>query len=117
MMPGPSWYALAVFVATLQLPAGEMTAATPLPWGSETPVTTGQVGGGPGSSRGTPQNLGGRCGLRQVGHDGLQSAPTSPDSRPGYPAYPPLAKTWLASLATNPYFAADPTPALKAAAG
>ena len=43
--------------------------------------------------------------------------PTGKDARPGYPAYGPLADTWLSAQATNPYFAADPTPALKAAAG
>src|SRR5207253_2555649 len=43
--------------------------------------------------------------------------PTGKDTRGGYPAYGPLAATWLKSLATYPYYAADPTPALKAAAG
>ena len=42
--------------------------------------------------------------------------PTGADARPGYPAYAPLATTWLATLAKDPYFAADPTPPLKAAA-
>ena len=36
--------------------------------------------------------------------------------RPGYPAYGPLATSWLAALAKNPYFASDPGPALQAAA-
>ncbi len=34
----------------------------------------------------------------------------------GYPAYAPLADKWLVDLAKNPFFAADPGPALKAAA-
>jgi hypothetical protein len=42
--------------------------------------------------------------------------PSGKDARPGYPAYGPLADSWLAAQAKNPYFAADPTPALKAAA-
>ena len=45
-MPGPTWYAKDLFDSTLKVPAGEMTAAMPLRWGSE-PLTTGQVGGGP----------------------------------------------------------------------
>ena len=47
MMPGPSWYAQAVFQAALHIPAGQITAAMPLQWKNETPITTGQVGGGP----------------------------------------------------------------------
>ena len=44
--------------------------------------------------------------------------PTSgPGVRGGYPAYGPLAKVWLQGLAKDPVFAADPTPALLAAAG
>ena len=43
--------------------------------------------------------------------------PTTKDARAGYPAYAPLADKWLAGLAQNKYFAADPTPALKEAAG
>ena len=46
-MPGPAWYAQAVFDEMLHIPAGQITAAKPLQWESETPVTTGQVGGGP----------------------------------------------------------------------
>jgi hypothetical protein len=38
-------------------------------------------------------------------------------ARPGYPACGPAADVWLADLAKNPYFAADPSPAHKAAAG
>ena len=47
MMPGPTWYSTSLFRDTLHIPAGQITAATPLQWNSETPVTTGQVGGGP----------------------------------------------------------------------
>src|SRR3954469_17622392 len=46
LMPGPVWYAKDIFSGTLHVPAGEMTAALPLRWGSE-PLVTGQVGGGP----------------------------------------------------------------------
>jgi hypothetical protein len=46
LMPGPVWYAKDTFSGALHVPAGEMTAALPLRWGSE-PLVTGQVGGGP----------------------------------------------------------------------
>ena len=36
MMPGPAWYALAVFGDALHIPAGEMTAANALSWEDET---------------------------------------------------------------------------------
>ena len=35
------------FQAALHIPAGQITAAMPLQWKNETPITTGQVGGGP----------------------------------------------------------------------
>ena len=115
LMPGPAWYAQALFDQTLHMPAGEITAAPPLQWGDETPVTTGQVGGGPWIISQALQELSGRGGLRHLGHDGLQ-----PDrqGRPGRAIRPTdrWPTTWLATQATNPYFAADPTPALKAAA-
>ena len=64
-----------------------------------------------GSSRGTPRTPTPRR-LRHLGDDvaGRQG------QRPGYPAYAPAAevagwRTWQ-----DPYFAADPTPALKTAA-
>ena len=47
MMPGPAWYSTSLFGDTLHTPAGQITAAVPLQWNSDSPVTTGQVGGGP----------------------------------------------------------------------
>ena len=114
MMPGPSWYAQAVFQATLHIPAGQMTAAMPLQWANETPVTTGQVGGGPWIIARHSNNLATAADF--VTWATTVFNPTGANARAGYPAYAPLASKWLASLATNPYFAADPTPALKAAA-
>jgi ABC-type glycerol-3-phosphate transport system substrate-binding protein len=114
LMPGPAWYAQAVFDQTLHIPAGQMTAAAPLQWESETPVTTGQVGGGPWIISKHSHNLKGAADF--VVWATTVYNPTGKDARPGYPAYGPLADAWLAAQATNPYFAADPTPALKAAA-
>ena len=47
MMPGPTWYAKDVFGGTLKIPAGHMAAAMPLRWNKRSPITTGQIGGGP----------------------------------------------------------------------
>jgi ABC-type glycerol-3-phosphate transport system substrate-binding protein len=115
MMPGPAWYGHDVFLATLHVPAGQITAAMPLQWANETPVTTGQVGGGPWIISRHSKNI-------ATAADFVKWAttvfnPTGKDARPGYPAYGPLADAWLAQLAGNPFFASDPGPALKAAAG
>ena len=114
MMPGPAWYATSLFQSTLHIPAGQITAAMPLQWGTQTPVTTGQVGGGPWIISRHSNNLATAADFVQW--ETTVFNPTGADARPGYPAYAPLATQWLASLATNSYFASDPTPALKAAA-
>jgi ABC-type glycerol-3-phosphate transport system substrate-binding protein len=114
MMPGPSWYAQAVFDQTLHVPAGQITAAAPLQWEGETPVTTGQVGGGPWIiSRHSANPL---AAEDFVVWNTTVFNPSGADARPGLPAYAPLAEKWLAMQASNPYFAADPTPALKSSA-
>jgi ABC-type glycerol-3-phosphate transport system substrate-binding protein len=114
LMPGPAWYAQALFDSTLHIPAGQMTAAGALQWEGETPVTTGQVGGGPWIISRHSKNA-------SAAGDFVTWAttvfnPTGKDARAGYPAYGPLADAWLAQQAKNQYFAADPTPALKQAA-
>jgi ABC-type glycerol-3-phosphate transport system substrate-binding protein len=114
LMPGPSWYAQALFDQTLKIPAGQITASKALQWENETPVTTGQVGGGPWIISKHSSNLKGAADF--VTYATTVFNPTGADARPGYPAYGPLADSWLAAQATNSYFAADPTPALKAAA-
>jgi ABC-type glycerol-3-phosphate transport system substrate-binding protein len=114
MMPGPSWYALALFQQTLHVPAGQMTAAMPLRWASDSPITTGQVGGGPWIISRHSKNLAAADNF--VIWATTVFNPAGKDARPGYPAYAPLATRWLTILAKDPYFAADPTPALQAAA-
>jgi ABC-type glycerol-3-phosphate transport system substrate-binding protein len=113
MMPGPAWYAQAVFDQALHVPAGEITAANALQWENE-PVTTGQVGGGPWIISKHSKNR--AAAAKFVIWATTVFNPKGKDARPGYPGYAPLATKWLADMATNPYFAADPTPALKAAA-
>jgi ABC-type glycerol-3-phosphate transport system substrate-binding protein len=110
MMPGPAWYATSLFHDTLHVPAKQMTAAMPLKWENETPVTTGQVGGGPWIISRHSKNP-------KAAGDFVTWATTKfNDNRPGYPAYGPLADRWLATLASDKYFASDPTPPLKQAA-
>jgi ABC-type glycerol-3-phosphate transport system substrate-binding protein len=116
MMPGPTWYGHAVFDQTLHIPAGQITTAMPLQWNSE-PLTTGQVGGGPWIISRHSKNLKAAADFVTWETTVFNPLPTtSKDARPGYPAYAPLAASWLASLAKDSYFAADPGPAMKAAA-
>jgi hypothetical protein len=114
LMPGPAWYAQALFDSTLHIPAGQMTAAGALQWGDETPITTGQVGGGPWIVSRHSKNM--KAAGDFVTWETTVFNPSGKNARPGYPAYGPLADSWLAAQAKNPYFAADPTPALKGAA-
>ena len=77
-------------------------------------MTTGQVGGGPWIISRHSKNS--KAAADFVTWATTVFNPTGKDARGGYPAYAPLADKWLETQATNPYFAADPTPALKAAA-
>ena len=113
LMPGPTWYAKDIFGGVVKIPAGEMTAAMPLRWGSESPITTGQVGGGPWIVSKHTKNM-------AAAIDFVTFVTTSNKAKaiaPGYPSYAPAANFWLAKLAKDPYFAADPTKAMRAAAG
>src|SRR3954465_5621590 len=116
LMPGPAWYAQALFDSTLHIPAGQMTAAGALKWEGDSSVTTGQVGGGPWIVSRHTKNKAAAGDFVTWETTVFNPDPTGKDARPGYPAYGPLADAWLAGLAKNSYFAADPTPALKAAA-
>jgi hypothetical protein len=116
LMPGPSWYATSLFRDTLHIPAGQITAATPLQWENQTPITTGQVGGGPWIISKHSANIATAADFVTWATTVYNPDPSGANARPGYPAYAPVAAKWLTGMATNSYFAADPTPALKAAA-
>ena len=78
-------------------------------------MTTGQVGGGPWIISQARQELQRRGATSSPGR---RPSSTRPATTPG-PATRPTRRwptSGSAELATNPYFAADPTPALKAAA-
>jgi ABC-type glycerol-3-phosphate transport system substrate-binding protein len=116
MMPGPTWYAggnatSVLGSGTLGIPAGEMAAALPLRWNKD-PLTTGQVGGGPWIISKHTQNM-------AAAVDFVKWVTTTNEARKvagGYPAYTPAANFQLYSMDHDPYFAAPPGPAMKAAA-
>jgi ABC-type glycerol-3-phosphate transport system substrate-binding protein len=112
LMPGPTWYAKDVFDGTLKVPAGEITTAMPLRWNRE-PLTTGQVGGGPWIVSRHTKNVGAAIDFVKF----VTTTNKAKNVAPGYPSYGPAADFWLAKLNKDPYFAAPPGPAMKAAAG
>ena len=104
------------FDQTLHVPAGQITAAMPLQWNNEQ-IITGQVGW-PVDHREALEEPGGGCRLRRVGDDGLQSATDDvQDGEARLPGVRTARFELVASLARDPYFAADPGPAMQAAAG
>jgi ABC-type glycerol-3-phosphate transport system substrate-binding protein len=117
LMSGPTWYAHSLFDQTLHIPAGQMTAAMPLKWQGDARTYTGQVGGGPWIISRHSRNLKAAADFVIWATTVFNPLPTTrADARPGYPAYGPVANRYLASLARDPYFAANPTRAMKAAA-
>jgi ABC-type glycerol-3-phosphate transport system substrate-binding protein len=115
LMPGPTWYAKDIFGGTLKIPAGEMTAAMPLRWNNE-PPTTGQVGGGPWVVSKHTKNLAAAIDFLQWATTSLAVKAKPGPLSPGYPSYGPAATVWLSNLNKDPYFAAPPGAAMKAAA-
>jgi ABC-type glycerol-3-phosphate transport system substrate-binding protein len=112
LMPGPTWYAKDVFDGTLKVPAGEITTAMPLRWNRE-PLTTGQVGGGPWIVSRHTKNVAAAIDFVKF----VTTTNKAKNVAPGFPSYGPAADFWLAKLNKDPYFAAPPGPAMKAAAG
>jgi ABC-type glycerol-3-phosphate transport system substrate-binding protein len=113
MMPGPSWYAGAIFdnKASLNVPAGQIGIAAPLAWGSDAAVT-GDVGGGTWFVSSHSKNL-------SAASKFVQFVTTSDDYQvdlaPGYPAYSPAAAKWVAKLGSSNYYATSLTPMVTAA--
>jgi ABC-type glycerol-3-phosphate transport system substrate-binding protein len=116
LMPGPVWYAKDIFSGTLHVPAGELTAALPLRWNNE-PLVTGQVGGGPWIVSKHTKNVAAAIDFVKFATTSLAVKAKPGPLSPGYPSYGPAATVWLKNLNKDPYFAAPPGAAMKAAAG
>lgn len=113
MMPGPSWYGGALFQGTFKTPAHRIAVAAMPRWSADTGTTASNVGGGTWLLSAHSANL-------KAATAFLTWATTSRDYQaelaPGYPAYAPAAKDWLAKQASSGYFAGDITGPLQAAA-
>ncbi|QYN21485.1 ABC transporter substrate-binding protein [Amycolatopsis sp. DSM 110486] len=113
MMPGPSWFGSSIFNEAFKTPAGQIAAA-PLPqWAGDNAPSVGNVGGGTWLLSAHSANL-------KDAADFLTWAATSDEYQgkvsPGYPAYAPAAKTWLAKQASSGYYSGDITGPLQTAA-
>jgi multiple sugar transport system substrate-binding protein len=112
MMPGPAWFAGAVFnnPSALKLPAGQLGVAAPLSWGGAQPVT-GDVGGGTWFISSHSKNLAAATKFAQF-------VTTADDYQvelaPGYPASAAAGAKWIAKQETSKYYATSLQPIIEA---
>jgi multiple sugar transport system substrate-binding protein len=112
MMPGPAWYAGAVFnnPAALKLPAGQLGVAAPLAWSGGSAVT-GDVGGGTWFISSHSKNL-------VAAEKFTEFVTTSDDYQvnlaPGYPAFAPAGAKWIAKQESSKYYATSLQPIIDA---
>jgi ABC-type glycerol-3-phosphate transport system substrate-binding protein len=105
MMPGPAWYAGAIFnnPESLAVPAGQLGVAPPLAWQGEEAVT-GNVGGGTWFVSSHSKNL-------KAAETFVRFATTADEYQvavaPGYPAYGPAAGKWVKQQESSGYYATD----------
>jgi len=114
LMPGPAWYAGAIFnnKESLNVPPGQIGVGAPLAWGSDAAVA-GNVGGGTWFISSHSANLAAAAKFAEfvTTADAYQV-----DVAPGYPAYAAAAAKWVAKQQGSGYFATDMS-ALTTAAG
>jgi len=112
LMPGPAWYAGAIFnnPQSLNVAKGQLGVAAPLPWKGEDPVT-GNVGGGTWFISSHSANL-------KAAEKFLEFVNTADDYQvdvaPGYPAYAPAADKWIKKQESSGYYATDLSAVIKA---
>jgi multiple sugar transport system substrate-binding protein len=112
VMPGPAWYAGAIFnnPQALNVPAGQMGVAAPLPWAGDTAVT-GNVGGGTWFVSSHSKNL-------KAAEKFVQFITTADEYQvnlaPGYPAYAPASEKWIKKQESSGYYATDLQAVVKA---
>ncbi|MFI5061939.1 MAG: ABC transporter substrate-binding protein [Actinomycetales bacterium] len=114
MMPGPNWYAGAIFnnPQSLDVPAGQLGVAAPLAWKGDDQIATGNVGGGTWFISSHSKNLKAAEKFAQfvTTDDSYQVA-----TAPGYPAYAPAAAKWIAKQESSKYYATSLQPIVTAA--
>jgi ABC-type glycerol-3-phosphate transport system substrate-binding protein len=116
MLPGPAWFSGAVFdsASGLNVPKGQVAAAPVPQWPGTSTPSTGNVGGGTWLLSAHSARLKEAVSFITwvTGNNAWQDVLT-----PGFPAYVPAAKVWLANQAKSGYFAQDISGVLQQAAG
>ena len=103
MMPGPAWYAGAIFnnKTALNVPAGQLGVAAPLAWGSS-PAVTGDVGGGTWFISSHSKNL---AAAEKFAEFVTIADDYQVDVAPGYPAFAAAGAKWIAKQEASNYYA------------
>ncbi|MEV0560532.1 extracellular solute-binding protein [Dactylosporangium sp. NPDC050588] len=105
LMPGPAWYAGAIFnnPQSLNVPKGQLGVAAPLAWKGEE-AATGNVGGATWFISSHSKNL-------KAARKFVEFVTTADDYQvnvaPGYPAYAPAAEKWIKKQESSGYYATD----------
>jgi multiple sugar transport system substrate-binding protein len=105
MMPGPAWYAGAIFQnpESLNVPKGQLGVAAPLAWDGDEAVA-GNVGGGTWFISSHSENLSAAAKFAEF-------VTTADDYQvelnPGYPAFAAAAAKWVAKQEGSGYFATN----------
>lgn len=104
-MPGPVWFTGALFQNpdSLNVPAGQLGAGTPLHWEGED-IGTGNVGGGTWLASSHSKNLDAAKTFMEFA---TSSDEYQVDLAPGYPAYADAGEKWIAQQAADGYFVGD----------
>jgi len=113
MMVAPSWFGQYVFKPTYKTPNGEIVAGLPLRWSSESTARTGFWGGAAWAISSHSTNPKGAADIAIW----MSTSNAYQGTAPTFPAYLPAADTWHQTVANDPFYATDPYPALKQAAG
>ena len=112
LMPGPDWYAGAIFnnPQSLNVPKGQLGVAAPLAWQGDT-AATGNVGGGTWFISSHSKNL-------KAAEKFTQFITTADDYQvnlaPGYPAFAAAAEKWITKQESSGYYATDLQPIVTA---
>ncbi|GAA3636929.1 extracellular solute-binding protein [Microbacterium awajiense] len=112
-MPGPAWYAGAIFQNpdNVNAPAGTIGAANPLYWEGEDQVT-GNVGGGVWYASSHSENLDAVAAFLEY----VTASEAAVELATGLPAYQSTADSWLAGQAESGFFLGDFEGAMSTAA-
>ncbi|MGW5365910.1 ABC transporter substrate-binding protein [Actinopolymorpha pittospori] len=113
MLPAASWFAEYVFREVYKTPPGQLAAAMPLRWESEREIRTGAHGGAAWMVSRHTKNVRAAVDLAVW----MSTATEYQGTGPTFPAYMPAADAWAEHLSDGDFFATNPYPVMRKAAG